>query len=373
LKKIIISVTNDLVADQRVHRVACTLHGEGANVLLVGRFLPESKPIIDRAYPTYRMSLPINKGPLFYACYNLWLFFFLLFHKTDGLVSNDLDTLPANFLASKIKMVPLVFDCHEYFPEVPELVNRPKIKAFWIKIEKLFIPKIKFGYTVCGSIANIYKGKYGVQFSVVRNLPFRKINKNVEPKFKIGGGKKIIIYQGALNVGRGIELIMDAIQFLNNVVFVIAGDGDIADKLKEKTINEKLGEKVIFLGRMPLDELHQYTVQADLGMSLEENLGLNYHYALPNKLFDYIQAGVPVVVSDFPEMSRIVCEFNIGLAVNERNPEKLAIILNEMLTNEELRLNWKQNLVKASDELCWEKEKHVLVDIYRKAGLLEKK
>jgi glycosyltransferase involved in cell wall biosynthesis len=123
---------------------------------------------------------------------------------------------------------------------------------------------------------------------------------------------------------------------------------------------------------MPLDELHQYTVQAELGMSLEENLGLNYYYALPNKLFDYIQAGVPVVVSDFPEMAKVVRDYNIGMAVNDRNPENFAAILNEMLTNEELRSTWKHNLVNASNELCWEREKDVLIDIYRRAGLLEK-
>jgi glycosyltransferase involved in cell wall biosynthesis len=372
LKRIIISVTNDLVADQRVHRVACTLQEEGATVLLVGRLLSKSKPITGRAYSTHRMKLPFNKGLFFYACYNLWLFFFLLFNKADGLVSNDLDTLPANFLAAKIKRVPLVFDSHEYFPEVPELLDRPKIKAFWLNIEKLFLPKIKSGYTVCGSIAKIYMEKYGVQMDVVRNLPFRKRSGIVSTNLKNGSEKKIIIYQGTLNVGRGIELMMDAVQFLDNVVFVIAGDGDIAEKLREKVRNQKLGEKVIFLERMPLDELHQYTVQAELGMSLEENLGLNYYYALPNKLFDYIQAGVPVVVSDFPEMAKVVRDYNIGMAVNDRNPENFAAILNEMLTNEELRSTWKHNLVNASNELCWEREKDVLIDIYRRAGLLEK-
>lgn len=373
MKKIIISVTNDLVADQRVHRVSRTLQEEGANVLLVGRILINSKPIVGRIYATHRMKIPINNGFLFYACYNIWLFFYLLFHKADGLVSNDLDTLPANFLVSKIKRIPLIFDSHEYFPEVPELVNKPIIKIFWLKVEKLFLPKIKFGYTVCKSIANIYEEKYKIHLGVVRNLPFRKYPEVVISKLTIGGNKKVIFYQGALNVGRGIELMMDAIKFLDNVVFVIAGDGDIFDKLKEKAKKPGLNEKIIFLGRLPLSELHQYTIQSDLGMSLEENLGLNYYFALPNKLFDYIQAGVPVIVSDFPEMAKIVRDYNIGFAVSERNPEKLAAILSEMLTNEELRNIWKHNLEKASEELCWENEKHVLIDIYRRAGLLEKK
>ncbi len=373
MKRIIISVTNDLVANQRVHRVACTLQEEGANILLVGRQLPNSNPIIGRTYSTHRMRIPINKGPLFYAFFNIWLFFYLLFQKADGLVSNDLDTLPANFLVAKIKHIQLVFDSHEYFTEVPELIDRPQIKAFWLIIEKIFLTKIKYGYTVCESIANVYKEKYNIQLVVVRNLPFRKNKENVTTELKIGHDKKIIIYQGTLNVGRGIELMMETIRFLDNVIFVIAGDGDIAEKLRKKAIQLGLGEKVTFLGRMALNELHQYTIQADLGMSLEENLGLNYYYALPNKLFDYIQAGVPVITSDFPEMAKIVRDFNIGLSTNERDPVKLASIISEMLTNNELRTTWKQNLERASEELCWEKEKQVLTNIYISAGLLEKK
>ena len=366
MKRIIISVTNDLVSDQRVNRVATTLSEEGLIVLLVGRALPNS-PVLDQApYKMHRMKVPFKKGFLFYASYNIWLFFFLIFHKSNALLANDLDTLPANYIVSKIKRIPLIFDSHEYFPEVPELVNRPKVKKVWERIEQMFVPKVKYGYTVCESIANIYKTKYGTSLEVVRNLPFRRTEQIKVKKAE----KYLIMYQGAINIGRGIELVMEAMKYIDNATLIIAGDGDIIDQIKEKSKEEGLEGKIEILGRLPMFKLKEYTAKACLGFSLEENLGLNYYYALPNKLFDYIQAEIPVITSDFPEMANIVNTYKIGKTTNERDPEKLAEIIIEMLQNKELRAIWKQNLEKAASELCWENEKHVLIGVYKKAGVL---
>jgi glycosyltransferase involved in cell wall biosynthesis len=365
VKRIIISVTNDLISDQRVNRVATTLSEEGLNVLLVGRVLPNSPPLDQRVYSMHRMKVPFTKGFQFYATYNIWLFFYLLFHKCDALLANDLDSLPANYFASKIKRIPLIFDSHEYFPEVPELVNRPRVKKTWEKIEGFFLPRIKYGYTVCESIANIYKTKYGTSLMVVRNLPFRNTESIAVGKTE----KHIIMYQGAINLGRGIELVMEAMRFIDNATMLIAGDGDIMTQIKEKAQDYELKDKVVILGRLPMQKLKEYTTRASLGFSLEENLGLNYYFALPNKLFDYVQAGVPVITSDFPEMARIVNGYNIGLTTNERDPQKLAAIISDMIQNEEKRSIWKTNLKKAASELCWENEKHTLLAVYKKAGL----
>ena len=370
MKRIIISVTNDLVSDQRVNRVASTLSSEGLDVLLVGRILPKSPALDKRPYAMHRMKVPFTKGFLFYASYNIWLFFFLLFNKSHALLANDLDTLPANFLVSKIKRILLIFDSHEYFPEAPELISKPKVKKVWERIEKVFVPKIKFGYTVCNSISDIYRNKYGVTLDVVRNLPFRNTETVLKKSLEESTDKHVIIYQGAINLARGIEMVMEAMKFIDNTILMIAGDGDIMESLVRKSKEKGLEGKIIFLGRLPMAKLKQYTAKADLGFSLEENLGLNYYFALPNKLFDYIQAGIPVITSDFPEMAKIVNTYNIGKTSNERDPEKLAKILSEMLKNKELRNIWKTNLEKAASELCWENEKHILIGIYKRAGIL---
>lgn len=169
-KKAIVSVTNDLYTDQRVHKVASFLHNHGYDVLLVGRLLPNSQPL-ERAYKTHRMKLSFHKGALFYANYNLRLFFFLLFRKADLLLSNDLDTLLANFMAKKLKRnCELVYDSHEYYTEVPELVSRPKVKAIWEAIEGFIFPKLNKIYTVNQSIADKYKQKYHKDLAIIRNI-----------------------------------------------------------------------------------------------------------------------------------------------------------------------------------------------------------
>ncbi|NJK85562.1 MAG: glycosyltransferase family 4 protein [Bacteroidales bacterium] len=197
---------------------------------------------------------------------------------------------------------------------------------------------------------------------VVRNLPYRKPAVYPQKLLK-KGYEKIIIYQGSVNVGRGLERMIEAMRYIENAHFVIVGEGDILSELEKKVKDDQLSDKVTFMGRIPVSALHYYTVEADLGISLEENLGLNYYYALPNKLFDYIQARVPVLVSDFPEMAEVVNRYKIGRTTLISDPKQLAVILHEMLTDEGCRESWKLNLQHAADELCWENEENKLFDL----------
>lgn len=361
MKKIIVSVTNDLTTDQRVHRVCSTLLKLNYDVLLVGRNLNNSFPI-NRLYKTKRMRLFFNKGFLFYAEYNIRLFFLLLFSRKDILLANDIDTLIPNYIVSKLFNIPLIFDSHELFSEVPELVNRPLVKSFWKKIEEVLIPKIKYKYTVSSSIAAHYQIKYKTHFEVIRNVPMKKIELN-NSKSGILLKKNAIIYQGALNKGRGLELMIETMNYLNNTVLYILGDGDISNELKQLVKALKLNEKVIFLGKIQPDFLLSITSQASLGISIEEDLGLNYRFALPNKLFDYIQAKIPILVSDLPEMSSLVSQYKIGEVIIERNPDTIAKLIKSMIENKNL---YQQNLENAAKELIWENEEMKLKEIFFK-------
>ncbi len=363
------SVTNDLVGDQRVHRIISTLAKAGAEVTLVGRELKNSKALDTREYNTHRMRLLFTGGFLFYACFNLRLFLFLLFRrKIDILVANDLDTLPANYLISRLRKIKLVYDSHEYFTEVPELIGRESVRKFWLNIENRILPHLTNAYTVSGPIAEVYKDKYKIDFKVIHNYPLRKKNPCV---FKLPfdtGGDKLLIYQGAVNVGRGLELLIDAISGMDGVKLVIAGDGDILGTLEEKITRLKLGNKVFLLGKIPFDQLHGLTLLADAGVSLEEDLGLNYRYALPNKLFDYIQAGIPVLVSDLPEMKKVVEKYKIGMIAERRETNHIVDLLKTLLYDEGKRAVWNRSLEEAAKELCWENEEEKLMAIYRSAG-----
>ncbi|MFW5821772.1 MAG: glycosyltransferase [Tangfeifania sp.] len=362
-KRIIVSVTNDLVTDNRVHKVCTSLVKMGFDVLLAGRKLPGSLALEERTYQTKRFRLLFKKGPLFYACFNFRLFLFLLFAKFDVLLSNDLDTLPANYLASKLKSKPLVYDSHEYFTEVPELVNRRRVQKIWEWLEKQMLPKLKHAYTVCDSIAEVYRQKYGTPFRVVRNFPMANQSKPTLP-LKPEKNEKTVLYQGAINVHRGLEQAILAMKYLNNVRFVIAGDGDIRVQLEKLVQQENLESKVEFLGRLPISELAKITPNADLGLSIEEDVGLNYRFALPNKLFDYIQAEVPVLVTNLPEMAAVVNRYQIGEITGSLEPEKLAAKINRALFDEAKRQKWKDNLKVAAGELTWENEEKRLMEIY---------
>lgn len=361
MKKVIVSVTNDLVTDQRVQRVCYSLTQWGYDVLLIGRRLPGTINI-SLPYRCKLMKLFFNKNFLFYAEYNIRLFLLLLINKADILLANDLDTLPANFLASKLKGSKLIFDSHEYFPETPEVYKRSFVKRFWLFIEKTFIRGCHGYYTVSKSVANIYKEKYNIDFDVIRNVPF----KNVEQQIK--SSSNMILYQGAINEGRGLELMLQTLMLNKELHFLVVGDGPELEKVKGLAALYKVTNQVTFTGRLVPQELKAITPTACVGISIEEPIGLSYLAALPNKLFDYIQAGVPVLVSDLPEMKGLVNHYSIGMVLEDRFPEDLLKALNYMLTNKEQRDIWRENLKKAALDLCWENESLKLKEIFRNGG-----
>ena len=358
LKKIIVSVTNDLTTDQRVDKVCNTLHNGGYEVLLIGKRLKNSKPI-HRNYATKRIKLFFQNGVFFYAEFNLRLFFFLLFSKKTILLANDLDTLVPNYLIGKLQRKKLVFDSHELFSEIPELVHRPFVKKIWTLLENWMLPNLKNAYTVCDSIAHYYAKKYKTKFSVIRNLPIHRNSLNKSEFLFDTSEKKVILYQGAINIGRGLELMIETISFLPNCILVIVGSGDISKELETLVSKKKLKNQVKLLGAVSPQKLHTITPLANLGISIEEDLGLNYRFALPNKIFDYIQAEVPILVSDLPEMKKIITEFKVGEIVTNRTPKTLGEQIERLLEK-----NFSIALKAAKNDLIWEHQEQDLLAIF---------
>lgn len=358
-KRVIISVSSDLSTDQRVQKVSLSLHAAGYEVLLLGRKTKRSSSF-GATYPFKRMRLLFEKSFLFYTELNLRLFFFLLFSRVDILLSNDTDTLVPNFLVSKIRRKKLVFDAHELFPETPEVINRKLVKAIWDNIECIIFPHLKNTYTVCESISNHYEKLYNIQMGVIRNISYRN-NFTEEPKLYIEG-KKIILYQGAVNVGRGLEWVIDSMPYVDNAVLVIIGKGDIYSKLKAKVHKMDLKSKVQFLGKIMPEELPSYTQSAHLGLCLLETNGLSYYYSLPNRIFDFMRAGVPVLGTNFPEIAKIVEKHNTGRLISNYEPQYLASVINSML--ESHNQGEKERLQKLSNIFSWEDEEIKLLTIF---------
>ncbi|RLD41375.1 MAG: glycosyltransferase [Bacteroidetes bacterium] len=369
MKRAIVSVINDLVTDQRVNKTCVTLTQLGFEVLLVGRKKKHSPPLEERAYKMHRMNLIFEKGPLFYAEFNIRLFFFLLFHKSGLLVSNDLDTLLPNYLIHLFKRTPIVYDSHEYFTETPEVINRKFVKGVWRSIEGWIFPKLKDVFTVSDSIASAFKDKYGVDVIVVRNIP-PKLKITEFKTRKILGlpeDKNIILLQGSgINIQRGAEELIEAMEFINDTLLLIIGGGDVILILKEMAKRDKLKDKIQFLPRQSFIDLFQYTRLADLGLSLDKNTNINYRFSLPNKLFDYIHAGIPVLASPLTEIKRIIEKYQIGDTIENHEPKHIAGKITEMLSDKKQIAIWKENLKFAAEELSWEKEEEKLKEVYKK-------
>jgi len=356
-RSILIAVSSDLTTDQRVLKIADTFHLEDWQVLLVGRLLPTSKEF-SSPYRHQRMKLVFRTGFLFYFEFTIRLFFKALFTSFDYIYANDTDTLPACYAVSIIRRKKLIFDAHELFPEVPELQNRPFVKKVWQLIEQLIIPRLTRTLTVCESIADWYKQMYGIDMKVVRNMPYLRRQADVIP-LPVDKSKKIILYQGALNTGRGLEWVIDAMPQVENAVLYIIGDGDVKEQLKQQVEKLQLSDRVIFHGKVNAADLHRYTPSADLGLCLLENKGISYFYALPNRIFDYLHAGIPVLASPFPEIKKIVETHQTGVLTDDHSPEMLASLINTILKEGYPTAHFKQLAV----QFCWEKEKSKLLEL----------
>ncbi|WP_417265045.1 glycosyltransferase [Brumimicrobium sp.] len=367
-KKIIVSVTNDLYTDQRVHKVCSFLHDNGYQVLLVGRKLKDSQPITDRPYSIKRFKLVFTRGALFYANYNMRLFWFLLFSKFDVLLSNDLDSLLANYCAHKFKRKSrLVYDTHELFTEVPELTARPKVRKVWLAIEQKIFPKLEVVYTVNQSIADIYSKKYEKEVRVVRNVSKLWQPKTILSKKELNlpEDKHIIILQGSgINVDRGGEEAVLAMKEVEQGLFLIVGSGDVIPQLKQLTKEHHLEDKVRFIGRVPYDQMMNYTYHADLGLSLDKDTNPNYRFSLPNKIFDYIHTTTPVISSDLVELRRVIEKHNVGRIIPEHSAKGVAQTINSLLKDPVLLEQLKANCKQAAQIENWVHESKVLEEIY---------
>lgn len=364
-KKVIVSVSNDLSFDQRVDKMCTTLYNLGFEVKLIGRLLPESKPL-QRAYKTKRIKLIFTKGALFYAFFNLRLFFVLLFSKVDIYHSNDLDTLLANFLAAKLRRKELVYDSHEYFLGVPEIQGRAA-KKVWQAIERFTFPKLKHIFTVNKSIAELYNNDYGKELKIIRNLPLKQKIEAVKSRKDLGMSldKRIVILQGAgINIDRGSEELLEAIALSNDYVLYIVGTGEVIEDLKKRALAQDLLNKVVFVGRVPYQEMMQYTLCSDVGVTLDKDTNINYRFSLPNKIFDYMKAGIPVLASDLKEVANIVRTYNVGIVIENHQPKSILDGLNAILNNKERVKAFSVNGQKAVEELNWEKEVEPIKALY---------
>lgn len=364
----LVSVINDLSTDQRVARSCNSLVAQGYDVHLVGRQLPHSLALAARPYSCHRMRLCFTQGPLFYLLFQIRLLWHLLWQpKAQLYYANDLDTLLPNYMVARLKKGKLIYDSHELFTEVPELLHSPMKRKLWLQLERWLVPKADAMITVNQSIADIFEERYQRKLFVVRNIPPYDSQQAPTDKAALRNSlhlpldKHIVILQGAgINIDRGAEEAVEAMQYVEGVLLLIVGSGDVIAHLKAMRTEKKLNDKVMITGKVPYQALQAYTRAADLGISLDKDTNLNYRYSLPNKLFDYIHAGLPVLATSLVEISRIIHHYDIGHTLKEASPQQIAHALKQIFSNEALMQRWRSQLPAAQQALNWQKEEQQL-------------
>ncbi len=360
--KVIVSVFNNLVTDQRVEKVCKTLGDNGYQVILIGNDWLGA-PELSRPYPVIRIALKAKVLRMAYIEFQRKLYHEIRKNADNKtiLLANDLETIMPNYLISRKLQIPMVFDSHEIFTEMPTLQGR-WVKKIWKAIEKNFVPKMKRMITASDSYADWFAKEYHIKRpTVVRNLP-RKIAFDGAADHS----PKIILYQGWLNYSRGLDKAILAMQYIPDAELWIAGGGPMEKEFRSLAENTGVSAKVKFLGKLVPDDLRTITPLAAVGISVEENNGMSYYYSLPNKISDYIQSRVPVVVSDFPEMKHIVNTFGVGEILSNHSPKHLAEKLNLVLKKG--KAPYLHNLNVAAETLCWENEEAEIIGIFSDAA-----
>ncbi len=366
MKRVILSVTTDLYTDPRVDKVARFLYNKGFDVTLVGRCYANSPAIDKRPYKTKRLRLLFRRSFLFYAEYQIRLFFYLLFKRCDLLVPNDLDTLLPNFLISRLRKKELVYDSHEYFCGELSIINKPISYKVWSSIERFCFPKLKKVITVSQSIVEQYEKEYGIRPYLVRNIPISSKPDITATRESLGmpKDKTVVILQGAgINEGRGGEEIITSMKFLPNCHLFVVGEGTVLPKLKSIASELQLNDRISFIPRQTPETLFNYTSLADIGLAIDTDLSPNLRFSLPNKIFEYIKAETPLVVSNLVERAKIVKQYNVGVVSTEVSPEAIAKAITELSNPEKLQ-QCTENCKKAAKDLTWENEELVLEKVY---------
>lgn len=356
-KRISFSVTNDLVYDQRMLRICTSLHKAGYRVTLIGRKRKHSPPLQVQPFNQKRLSCFFEKGKLFYIEYTFRLTWFLFWHQFDIYGAIDTDTLLPNTFISRIKSRKLVYDAHEYFTEVPELEGRNLIRKLWQFIEQACIRHTHLRYTVSNSLAQIFADQHHLPFHTIRNVPVLEESDLPSPSID-----PVILYQGDLNPGRGLEEILECIPHVN-ARFKIAGDGPMRSKLEQQIKHLGIENKVELLGYVQPEILRKLTAEATIGMNLLDGASLSYKYSLSNKFFNYMHAGIPQICADFPEYRLINSEYEIAV-LTSLNRESILKSIVHLLSDSATYERLQANCAIACKQFNWQREEQHLIQLY---------
>ncbi|TLS38678.1 glycosyltransferase [Pseudalkalibacillus caeni] len=281
--------------------------------------------------------------------------------------SNDLNTLPQGYICAKLRFgkKKLIYDSHEVQTDRTGYNG-----SFYAKMESFFVTKIDAMIVENDTRAKYNQDLYGFYPYVVHNYPFKKISQSDEkaPIHQMLGlpeGEKILLYQGGIQSGRGLDKLIRAVPYIKEGTLVLVGDGKIKPELKKLVRELNLEERVKFIPKVMVEQLPAYTRNGYIGFQVLNNVCFNHYSASSNKLFEYIMSDVPVIACSFPEIKRVVEGEEIGLCIDSHDHQSIATGVNRLLEDQTLYSECKVNCLDAKEKYNWENEAVNLLEVYR--------
>lgn len=334
-------------------------------------------------YKKVRSYIPVNSRLMQILRQTVWTylydpetFYMNLFcnelkkHTANIIMAIDLPMLPVAANHAATCGAKLVYDSHELFGE-QEFSN--KERRLWKRIEKKYIKHCDAVITVNPSIASELKQRYSLNAAHVLYNAIDPIPKKLNHKhhlfhqvFHLPADTKILLFQGGVSKGRHLETLVKSIKFLKNelIVLIILGDGYFVNTLEQMVQAMEMNHRIYFHPAVPQEELLNYTQSVDAGIIPYQAICLNNYYCTPNKLFEFIAAGIPILGSNLPEIESIIHKYHIGLTGDMSHPKKLARLIDQFFQDENDLKQWKNNSLIAQKNISWRNEEKKLLEIF---------
>lgn len=357
-KRVIISFLGNINYDTRARNLRGSLLDMGHDVDTI------SFDWYDRprggSVPVVKLSKSIS-SIVFYLKFILILIRDLCLNKYDLYIASDIYNLPFLSFFARFRGRPVYYDSRELFRYLAGLKEKQRVQSFLSWIEEKFISDcdkiIVTGLMDAGVLIDDYR-LAADKFILLRNLPHRISSLkpvNLRARLGLPEDSTILIYQGVILRGRGLKVLIETLKHLDNTYLVVMGDGDLRAELERLVESEGLAERVVFTGAIPQEYILEYTAAADIGCTLIENISKSYYYALPNKMFEYIAAGIPVLASNLPQMMQVIDRYKVGKYADPGNIDEVVSAIKELMDPEK-RSILAANAKKAHAELNWEVE-----------------
>jgi len=346
--------------DSRITNLSRSLKEDGCKVSVISfDWLIADKNYFDDEVKVFKLK----KGKIslfFYLSFAGILIRELLRTKADIFFAEDIYTLPFVFIVAKLKRARVYYNSREIYAFIGGLRNRPYLQSLIRSIEKIFITKVDLVLTTGWMDSEYLEKSFGINNTlVIRNIPAYQAPTNKVDFRKLYGLKEssvILLYQGVLLEGRGVPNILRSMAKIPDTVLIVVGDGEQKENFLKLAGSLGIKERVIFTGMINQKELINYTAGADIGLVLIENISLSYYYALPNKLFEYIMAGLPLLSSDLPQMKEIIEKYNVGESIAIKDDVTIVNVIKKWIKDPDLLAVYSKNCNSAALQLNWQEE-----------------